>query len=520
MTTDELYRRAGISRPTIGSVFRPLDPSGHNVFASASGFGTNQADNQRLNEFAPLAAALNPVRPIGYVSPVAPVAPVAPSNTFASTAAGRRATGPNAEGNPFETVSNVKNPAIENILSSILGNIRGLSSDPNQNTLNVKTNVKSPDVESRVGSAFGNYDVDVNNHNQSIADFTKEFLDAHPAATATAQNEANAINQWFNGGVLGNLNTIAGDRETAVRAAVNRALGQAQRNANMGRLIGGDSSYVDQQFMDTVGQIMADEARQKADLARQNYLTVAQTQPGLAGLQQRLIDQAIQRRLVPTQAGQQIAANDVARLGSLANIQNTNRFYTLDSPEQLLARKLDLLGAASTNDIRNTFYGLRGPREEDTSGLLPIYHSNGRSPVVFPDFSPLGTGANTFMDQPTIPSRRPVRGVDFDRFNASDFNAWQRARPGATPGMPDNPWDYDWQQQGNAAPLPNILPGMDYGGAGWQAPPNNVFAREVSSISPEQYALAQRYRNESGQWPYTESPESYSPELWNWLQNN
>lgn len=286
-------------------------------------------------------------------------------------------TGTLPGGNPFSTLHNVKNPDLQSAIDSILSQVKGLSSDPNANPNVVRSNVKDPATAARIGAAGGRFDADVNDTRQSFSDFAKSFMAAQPQAQDLFNQESGAIGKVYDqgaGGLQAQLAAINNARQTAATQAAQRAISQAMARTNSGRILSGDSSYLDAILADAVGGIGAQTAKEGADISRSNLLGVTDLQSRLAGTRGNLLNQVLSRALFPIEARQRLAGNELSQLGGLSNLTNANTFFNLDSPEQMLARKLGLLGDVGRLDTSNNFYGLKKPYDPNLSGLqLPRY---------------------------------------------------------------------------------------------------------------------------------------------------
>lgn len=283
-------------------------------------------------------------------------------------------------GNPYSLLKNVKNQGIADAAAGLLGKVNGLG-DWRQNTGVVKTNTKSTAQQDRINSAGNRFDADVNNAAQSFSDFTKNWMAGQGQADATAQTQADALNNAFDtsgNGLQARLNAIAAAQAVGTTQDANRAMQNAMVRNNASRVVAGDSSYLDAMLNNQVGAIAQQAAARKADQDRNNILTVLAAQQANAGRGQQLLDAATMRRLYPTQVQQQISANQLAQLGQLGNMDLANNFYTLDTPEQALARQLGLLGSLSQIDLANTFYGVQKPYEPNTAGYA--VNGGGRRP--------------------------------------------------------------------------------------------------------------------------------------------
>lgn len=273
--------------------------------------------------------------------------------------------------NPFSTLRNVKNPGIESAVDTVLGQVRNLSLDPNVNTNVVKANVKDPATASRIGGAGQRFDVDVNDTRQSFSDFAKQFMASQPQAQKFFDQESAAIGNIYDpNGLQAQLNRMSEGRQRAITTQAQRAIANAIARANAGRM--GLDTYANAQMMDTVGGIGAQAARERADLDRLNLLGVTDMQTRLGGQRGNMLNQLLTRRLLPIDARQRMAGNELAQLAGLSNLTNANTFYQLDSPEALLARRLGLIGQGSQIDLANTFYGLQKPYEPNFAGYAPI----------------------------------------------------------------------------------------------------------------------------------------------------
>lgn len=355
--------------------------------------------------------AANP-QPVAFVpSTFAPGSSWSPLLPPSSTLGAGGASGASPADNSFQTVRNVKNPAIQAAIDSNLGMVNSLSNDFSKNPFVTRTNVKSAEQESRIGAAGQRFDADVSNNRQSLADFTTQFLTNTPKVNAATDQDVNAIGEYYGGAnsVQSNLDRMANAKKAAVAANVSRALATAQRNANIGRLVSGDSSYLDQQYLDTAGGILANEASQDADLRRANYLGVKDAQTRLAGSRQGLIDASASRLLQPIQANTALGNSELGQAAQLGGLLNQNNLYTLDSPEMQLQRRLGLLGNVSQLDLANNQYGLRAPYGADTRGYLPIQDYGGGG-----GGGGWNGGGGDFARTP-----QPVRGAAPDRRSAA-----------------------------------------------------------------------------------------------------
>lgn len=317
-----------------------------------------------------------------------------------------------APANPFTTITNVKNPDIQSAVDSILNQARGLSTDPSRNTNVVQTNVKNPEIASRITGAMQRFDQDVNDSRQSFADFTKSFLETTPQMKAAMDQEAEYVGNVYDtgpGGLQAQLKRINDQRRIAQTQGAQRSIGSAMRNNNLSRMLSGDSSYLDQQLMDTVAGVNVNAAREASDLDRSNLLTMADARTRLMGARGNAMDAFTRRMLLPNEARARMGADELGRLGTIGAMDAANTFYNVDNPEMLLARRLGLLQGVSGLDQANNFYGLSRPYDPDTSGMLPVGSARPGSPQVF--YPDMGYGSDGGDGQPGQPGFDPRYGT-------------------------------------------------------------------------------------------------------------
>lgn len=216
--------------------------------------------------------------------------------------------------------------------------------DGSASPLSVSAATKSPTIGAATSGAWNQLNSQVASQQQPLADFVRNFYASDPAAKANLNQENTALGGFYNGGVLGDLNRLTNRSAGARNAVLQQAIGSASRGNNLLRQQQGNSSFADQQLLNTVGQLASQGAVMDANERRNNYLTQLQGQQGLAGQRNRLLNDYLGRNLVPIQAQQQVFGNDLANMGSLANLENQNTVYNVQTPEQLIAQRLGLLG--------------------------------------------------------------------------------------------------------------------------------------------------------------------------------
>lgn len=329
--------------------------------------GGNWANSQRNNAAAMINSPGGVYRPGGAWNPAGGKAspwqspPIAPGQTAPSVAG--------QEANPFSVVSNPKNTEIKSLLDKVLAqSSASMDADLNKNPYSLYTNTKDQAQASDIAGARNRFGQATAQTQQQLADFTRDYLAGNAQAKQFADQETGSIGEYYSGGVQSNLDRLARERQMAVARTTERALDRARGSLNSQRMLSGDSSRLQSQYLNTLTDVMANEARQQADLNRANYLTVRGGQDAMAGRRQQLLDNSLARGLVPLNASYAQSAAELGQLGALGNLTGQNSIYNQDTPESRMMRQLGVVGAASDIDRANTFYNLQRPYEPDFSG--------------------------------------------------------------------------------------------------------------------------------------------------------
>lgn len=206
-------------------------------------------------------------------------------------------TGNISPGNPFTTISNVKNPTIAGLIDQSIKD-------------------------------FGNSRTNYGNQLSAYENATKESQARTGQALA---QESGAINSVFNGDVQNRLDAILNRRSQATKAIEDRltqgALGQ---DARRGLLSGaGGSSYRQQLLNDTLANLWNQTALDRAQQEQANLQWLTGTQSGLLGKRQLLEDANVQSGLNPLMARMQIDNNVLNHLAGINSLDKANTFYGL-----------------------------------------------------------------------------------------------------------------------------------------------------------------------------------------------
>lgn len=189
---------------------------------------------------------------------------------------------------------------------------------------------------------------------QSLIDFTKEALAARPSSKAALDQESSAINRTYDpAGLEAALARTRASRYAATRDAASRGLRMAGRDNSFARMTGGNSSYLDRAYGDTLANILTKAQIEGSDLERTDLGYVQGQRTGLLGQRQALMDRYLQSGLAPQEAYQRSQAGDLANLRGMADLENLNTDYRYTSPEDAWRRRLGLIG--SLGELERSF---------------------------------------------------------------------------------------------------------------------------------------------------------------------
>lgn len=254
-----------------------------------------------------------------------------------------------------------KFPAVNDALNAALGRV-------NSDGTGVVSSIRDPAQANRVATAGASLDASQAGQNESLADFTKNYLSGDSTAKGFQASDTAALDKWYAGSddpnsVQGTLDRLVRQRHQAVQGAVGRALDRAQRGANLSRLgMGGNSAYANAQFNDAAAGIYANEAQQEADLNRSNYQAVLAGQQQNAGVRAKLFNDYLMRGLTPIQAAQSVQSGQLSNLGLLGQIGAANR---IDRTQQQL----------TAEQIQNILAVLTGKNNANISGVGANYQT-------------------------------------------------------------------------------------------------------------------------------------------------
>lgn len=204
--------------------------------------------------------------------------------------------------------------------------------------------VRSPNVQSALTPAFQTRTANSARSTQSLSDWTKEFLKNRPRAQRFADEEMSSIGRLYgsgSGSLEGELSGIRNDRSAAIRDMTEAAMRRAGRADSLRRMTGGNSSYLDRVYGQSMRDIAASTAASGADQHREDALYLDQSRRGAAGSRTALLDQLLGRELYPAQVGNAVEGSDLDRLSQLSGIEYGNNDYL--PAEDAYGRRLDFL---------------------------------------------------------------------------------------------------------------------------------------------------------------------------------
>lgn len=206
------------------------------------------------------------------------------------------------------------------------------------------SSTKSSPLQTQIDSAAANNATATAAGQQSLTDFTKDFIANRGQVNQYGQQEQQAVSDVYDpNGLQKRLADINAQRQANVNQSAQSAIGQAIRNSNVARMQSGNSSYLDRALAQQLAGINTNAAIQGSDFARQNAQYVNDQRQGNIGRRQSIIDSIMSRNLMPAQAAQQVQGYDLYNLSALTNLNNSNNVY--QSPEDAYTQRINFLNS-------------------------------------------------------------------------------------------------------------------------------------------------------------------------------
>lgn len=247
-------------------------------------------------------------------------------------------------------------------MSSVLGLFQ---KDPTFRTLH---NVKNPAIQGRINSLLGDFDTSRSASESGLGDFITNFLKNEPAVKAQTGQEITGIDQFFNGSMASQLGELRRRRMDAVNNAANVSADQALRSLDQSRLSrqGGDGSYDIRSAIAALAPIRAGAAVDDVTQARSDLGYLTGTQLGLTGQRQALEDAISSRSLIPAQVRASILQRNESLLNPVESMDAQNNFYGLQRKTTDLDRWQQFLGQSeqqmnqAVGTAANAYAGMGG----------------------------------------------------------------------------------------------------------------------------------------------------------------
>lgn len=378
----------------------------------------------------------------------------------------------------------------------------------------------------RIAGLGQQYDQTQKADQQSLADWTKNYLAGDAGAKANTAQETGAVGSFYGSGpgsVTGDLNRLATRANSASNLASQQALAHAQRQNNLNRMIHGNGSFTDNAYAGQAAAIAVDNARRKAAQDQANYQYVKQGQMNFLGQRNNLQDSYLNRGLVPIDTSNQILGQQSNLLGGINSLENQNSVYQTQTPDEAINRRISLLnslqnfqgnpsvfnqggyGNALLNQNiqgygQNTAAGGLGPNSEylnvaqnpnapvyPNSPTSPYYNLMPQSPIGdLPAGSPYGAQSpNLFYGKPYVTAQQDSNLLAF-RINQDRMN-------GLTPYMKDFPNNN-----------PDGLDGQRYQSQPAWLDPNQIYGgtRQFAGMAPSMPTLDMLRSRGLAPYPY------------------
>lgn len=188
-----------------------------------------------------------------------------------------------------------------------------------------------------VGDLYGQYNQAAPAKRQTLTEFTTQLLTQKPQVQAANASENQFIGTVYNDGpnsLSGVLDRIARQRAAATNAAAQSGARSALRTYNLGRMNGGNSSYLDRAYGQDLSRIGAQAASQLGTDQLNNQQMLLQARNGLLGRRQQLAQNYLDYSLYPYTAQNALIRDDASTLGQLGGLEAANG-YGLDTLPQV-----------------------------------------------------------------------------------------------------------------------------------------------------------------------------------------
>lgn len=247
------------------------------------------------------------------------------------------------------------NPVVRNAIRGLIANLSPSATGNIGYGTQVSGIPRNPNLAGRTGDLYSGYDKTKQQADQSLTDFTDQYLKMRPAMRGALDTESAAIGNVYGSGpgsLSSDLASARTARAAAVRGATSSALARASRANNLARMNSGPSSYLDRLLAQEYARISSGAAADQADQAHADALGLADRRASLAGRRNLLAGQYLDQSLSPAEAAYRFDNLAQSDLGNIGQLENANTIYDVTTPEDRTARQLRLLDTLSNLDQR------------------------------------------------------------------------------------------------------------------------------------------------------------------------
>lgn len=209
---------------------------------------------------------------------------------------------------------------------------------------------RSGAVQGGITAAWTTRDANQKQANQSLTDFTKEFLANRGKVNQYGQEEQNAVSSVYGSGpgsLQQSLADIRRQRAALTNQAAQSAMNRATRVNSLRRLSAPNSGYLDRLFAQDLAGIAVDSAGRESDQARADTLYLNDQRLGGIGRRTGIVDTLASRNFMPAEAAARLEGANLSSLGGLANLEYGNNIY--ERPEDAAMRRLQYLRSLGFN---------------------------------------------------------------------------------------------------------------------------------------------------------------------------
>lgn len=268
---------------------------------------------------------------------------------------------PAASGQPFVssgnqpganpgTAPNPRRLAVNQTLNDAFGFAVQQAQNP---TTSITATPRSLTQQKNVQGLQGSFDQSKPAKQQSLTEFTREFLASRPGAKQALNQETQSINRVFESGPGSfeyDLDRNRRQQDAAVNMAAQRAMEQARLQNNIARMTSGNNSYLDRAYADAVAQIMVNQALQSGQLDRQNLMDVQNLRQNNLGRRADLTRGFVNDSLLPYTVNNQLMLQDADVIRTLGEMDRSNTIYDVLTPEQQVAQRMGIVDSVMDLD--------------------------------------------------------------------------------------------------------------------------------------------------------------------------